>query len=64
MRADRAARLRDYLASVETSDFTRPIDVLENGEHPLAECVYTVFEEEFWHLRYARRDLEKLAASD
>jgi DinB superfamily/Pentapeptide repeats (8 copies) len=63
VRADRATRLRDYLASVSTTDFTRPIDVLENGAHPLQECIYTVFEEEFWHNRYARRDLAELPAT-
>lgn len=35
-----------------TADFARSIDVLENGPHPLQECIYTVFEEEFWHNRY------------
>jgi hypothetical protein len=59
-RAERAARFRDYLASVSTSDFARPIDVLENGVNPLQECLYTVFEEEFWHNRYALRDLVQL----
>ena len=57
---DRAVRFRDSLASVAPTDFTRPIEVLENGTNPLQECVYTVFEEEFWHNRYARRDLMKL----
>ena len=28
VRADRATRIRDYLASVATADFTRPIEVL------------------------------------
>lgn len=64
VRADRATRFREYLASVTTADFVRSVDVPENGPHPMQECIYTVFEEEFWHLRYARRDLEKLAASD
>jgi hypothetical protein len=63
VRADRAKRLRDYLASVASTDFTRPIDVLENGRHPLQECIYTVFEEEFWHNRYAQRDLAELEAA-
>jgi hypothetical protein len=60
VRADRATRFRDYLASVETAELARPIDVLENGTNPLRECLFTVFEEEFWHQRYARRDLEHL----
>jgi len=63
VRADRAERLRDFLTSVATSDFTRPIEVLENGTCPLQECLYTVFEEEFWHNRYARRDLAQLGAN-
>ena len=45
------------------SDLTRPVDVLENGTNPIQECLYTVFEEEFWHDRYARRDLEQLAVA-
>jgi DinB superfamily len=63
VRAVRAARFRDYLDVVAESDFTRPIDVLENGSTPLQEGIYTVFEEEFWHNRYAQRDLSRLEAS-
>jgi hypothetical protein len=62
VRTQRATRFGDYLASVEASDFTRPVDVLENGANPLSECIYTVFEEEFWHNRYARRDLAHFEA--
>lgn len=57
---DRATRVRDFLAAITPADFDREIDVLENGPHPLVECIYTVFEEPFWHLRYARRDLSVL----
>jgi hypothetical protein len=60
VRADRATRFRDYLASIATSDFTRPVDVLENGPKSLQECINAVFEEEFWHNRYALRDLAQL----
>ena len=63
VRADRATRLRDYLASLATTELTRPIDVLENGTNPLQQCIYTVFEEEFWHNRYALRDLAHLEAA-
>jgi hypothetical protein len=62
-RADRAERVRDFLATVTAADFDRPVDILENGPHPLVECIYTVFEEPFWHNRYARRDLDRLLAS-
>jgi hypothetical protein len=60
VRADRGTRFRDYLASIATSELTRSVDVLENGPNPLHECIYTVFEEEFWHNRYAQRDLAEL----
>ena len=62
VRADRSARIRAYLDTIAEADFDREVDVMENGPHPLRECLYTVFEEEFWHLRYARRDLALLAA--
>ncbi len=62
VRADRAARFRDYLATVAPTDLARTIDVLENGENTVQECIYTVFEEEFWHNRYALRDLAHLEA--
>ncbi len=62
MRADGATRFRDYLESVAPSDFRRPIEVLENGTNPLQEGLFTVFEEEFWHNRYALRDLAQLEA--
>jgi len=63
VRADRTTRLRDYLATASAAEFTRSIDILENGPNPLSECIYTVFEEEFWHNRYARRDLALLEAA-
>ena len=63
VRTNRAKRLRGYLSSVAMTEFTRPIDVLENGTNPLQECIHTVLEEEFWHNRYARRDLAQLGAT-
>ena len=62
VRADRADRFREFLRAVEASELDRPVDVLENGTHPLRECIFTVCEEEFWHLRYATRDLALLGA--
>lgn len=62
VRDDRSDRFRGFLGSVSPDDLSRSVDVLENGPHPLAECIYTVFEEEFWHLRYATRDLAVLEA--
>jgi hypothetical protein len=63
VRTDRATRFRDYLATMATADLTRPVEVLENGTNPVQECIYTVFEEEFWHNRYAQRDLARLEAT-
>jgi hypothetical protein len=60
VRADRATQLRDFLERVTPADLTRQVDVLENGTTPVIECLYTVFEEEFWHDRYACRDLALL----
>jgi DinB superfamily/Pentapeptide repeats (8 copies) len=57
VRADRARRLRDYLASVTMTELPRSIDVLENGTHTVRDGINVVFEEEFWHHRYAVRDL-------
>jgi hypothetical protein len=62
-RTDRATQFRDYLGTVATTDLDRPVDVLESGTNPLRECIHTVCEEEFWHNRYARRDLAQLAAA-
>lgn len=63
VRADRATRFREFVASLATADLARPVDVLENGEHELKQCLHTVLEEEFWHNRYAVRDLALLEGS-
>lgn len=62
--ADRSTRLRDFLASVTDEDLTRSIDILENGPNPMSDCIGTVFEEAFWHNRYALRDLATLESRD
>ena len=61
VRAERAARLRAFLADVEPTDLRREVEVLENGTTPVDECLFTVFAEEFHHLRYAFRDLAALS---
>jgi len=60
VRADRVATFRAYLADVDPAEFPREVEVLENGKAPVLECLQTVMEEEFWHNRYALRDLEVL----
>ncbi len=61
--ANRATHYRAFIASMTADDLPRSIDVLENGEHPLLPCLHTVFEETFWHIRYAVRDLAVLEAA-
>jgi hypothetical protein len=60
VRAQRAGRFGEYLASVTPADLDRTVDVIENGPNPVRECVFTVLEEEFEHNRYATRDLALL----
>ena len=62
VRADRVSRFRAFLASIAPTELARTVDVLENGAHSLADCIGVVFEEEFWHNRYAQRDLSQLEA--
>ena len=63
MRADRVQRVREYLAELTTDDLTGTVDVLDNGPTTVGQCIATVFEEEFLHNRYARRDLVELEAA-
>jgi hypothetical protein len=60
---DRVEAVRGFIESVSLDDLDRRVDVLENGEHSVRDCLWTVFEESFWHNRYARRDLERLMAA-
>jgi hypothetical protein len=60
VRAHRAATARSYVASVTAAELTTEVEVLENGPHTVIECLHTVLEEEFEHLRYASRDLDEL----
>ena len=60
VRDEQAAQLRAYIDGVSADEFTRDVEVLENGTVTLIECLYTVFEESFEHHRYAVRDLDQL----
>jgi uncharacterized damage-inducible protein DinB len=57
---DRCRRFGEFTATLSADDLDREVEVLENGPNPVRECVFTVLEEGFWHLRYASRDLEVL----
>jgi hypothetical protein len=60
VRAGRAARFREFLDTLTPADLVREVEVLENGTTPVNWCLFTVFEEEFHHNRYALRDLAQL----
>jgi hypothetical protein len=60
---ERMTSVGAFLESVQSADLDRPIEVLENGTNPLCGCIFTVFEEQFWHIRYARRDLAVLGVA-
>jgi hypothetical protein len=57
LRNARANAFGGYLESLDADDLTRTVEVLENGQHSIQDCVWSVLEEGFWHNRYARRDL-------
>lgn len=63
VRTRQSARLADYLATLSADDLARSVDVPENGPHHVRDCIATVFEEEFWHARYADRDLTALESA-
>ena len=60
VRALRAATFAEFIASVTADELARTTTVLENGEATVEQCLHVVFEEEFEHLRYAMRDLDRL----
>jgi hypothetical protein len=62
-RADRRSAVRAFVVDADDASLSRPVEVIENGATPTFDCVLVVIEEEFGHLRYARRDLATLSAS-
>jgi hypothetical protein len=62
-RDEQAMRLGDFLAVVTAADLPRTVEVDDHGPHLVRDCVLTVLEEEFWHHRYAERDLTQLEAT-
>ncbi len=62
VRDEQAGQLHAYVDGISVDEFTREVEVLENGTVPLIECLHTVFEESFEHHRYAVRDLRRMEA--
>lgn len=61
--AAQMARLEEYLAGIYEDALVETVDVPDAGPHEIRQCIATVLEEGFWHLRYADRDLAQLEAS-
>jgi uncharacterized protein YjbI with pentapeptide repeats len=63
-RADRVAKVRDYLATIT------PADLISARKNPWApahpettlSCLHTILQEEWEHLRFADRDIDTIAA--
>lgn len=62
IRAAQSAQVAGHLGAIGDEDLGATIDVVDNGPHLVRQCITTVLEEEFWHLRYADRDLSVLEA--
>ncbi len=68
LRADRMAVVRGVLAGLTdealagTTDPVPPPGYPQAGSYPVRRCLQGVLVEEFWHRRYAERDLDSLAA--
>ena len=53
-------RVGEHIGAMTGADLDRQVEVLENGTATVGDCVFTVFEEHFQHLRYTTRDLALL----
>ncbi|QKE84934.1 DinB family protein [Arthrobacter sp. NEB 688] len=68
LRRDRADRVRAHLATLTDDDLAgRTVPVRAPGwpepeSFPVRECLLTILTEEWWHRRYAERDLAVLTA--
>jgi uncharacterized damage-inducible protein DinB len=65
VRAERSARIRDYLSRATAADLTSVVSPPDpsghpQGDHRVLYCFRVVLNEEWWHHRYAARDLAVL----
>jgi hypothetical protein len=66
LRADRVARVRDYLAEVTPERLAEEVEgpVWERGQRlSVQRCLRVILNEECEHLRFAERDLDAIAAT-
>jgi hypothetical protein len=59
VRRERVSAVSAHLDTLTDEALAHTVDVAENGPHSVRDCLLTVIEEEFWHLRYADRDLSR-----
>jgi hypothetical protein len=65
VRADRSTRIRDYLAGATPADLTSVVSAPDpighpQGSHKVIDCFKVILNEEWWHHRFAVRDLAVL----
>lgn len=60
VRRARERLVRDHLATVTVGELDREVGSPNGGTATVRRCFHVVFKEEWWHDRYARRDLEIL----
>lgn len=65
VRAERLARIRDYLSSATQADLLSMVSPPDptghpQGSHRVLDCFLVILREEWWHNRYATRDLAVL----
>ncbi len=65
VRAERVAMVRDFLAAVTPEELAslRPHPWAPEHQVPALSCLHTILEEEWEHLRFARRDLDLIDAA-
>lgn len=66
VRAERAARVQDYLSGASDADLQAMVtapdrDAHPQGTHRIIDCFRVVLREEWWHHQFATRDLTQLA---
>jgi signal peptidase I len=60
VRQEQHDRFTQFIETLDVDALSGTVDVLENGAVPPLMCLHVVLEEEFEHLRYMIRDLERL----
>jgi DinB superfamily len=63
LRRERMARVSEVLRGATDDDLRRTVDSPDHGTTSVMHCIQVVLNEEWWHHRYANRDLDLLAGS-